>query len=51
MSTLAIVLLVVLVLVLLGGAGPWYGEYRNHGLGLGGVLLVVVLILVILGKI
>lgn len=49
------VLLVVLILVLLGGFGPWgggTGYYRGYGMGMPGgigLVLVIILILVFLG--
>lgn len=52
---LGTVLLVILILALLGGVGPWapygYGYgYGHGGAGLVGLLLIVVLILFVTGR-
>ena len=46
---LLIILIVLLVLVLFGGLGYNGGTYRNQGLGLVGVILVIILILWLVG--
>lgn len=47
-------ILLIVLLVLLLGSGPWYGYSANWGYGpsgLLGLILIVVLILVLLGRI
>jgi Protein of unknown function (DUF3309) len=49
------VLLIILVIFLLGGVGPWAPGGVGYGLGNGGIgviglILVVVLVLVLLGR-
>jgi hypothetical protein len=50
MSTVGLVLLVVLVLILMGGFGRYQGDFAVPG-GIVGLLLVVLVILMILGRI
>jgi hypothetical protein len=57
MTPLALVLLIVLALILLGGLGgsyaPWgYGYGLHHGgIGLIGVLLIILIVLIATGRI
>lgn len=48
------ILIIFLVLILLGGVGPWgprgYGYGFGHGGGIVGVLVVVLLIYLLLGR-
>jgi hypothetical protein len=46
---LLILLIVLIVLVLAGGFGYNGGAYRNGGIGLGGVLLIILVILLLTG--
>lgn len=45
------VLLVLLILALFGG-GTFYdgGVYRNQGFGIGGVLVVILIVLLVMGR-
>lgn len=47
---LTIVLIVMVVMAFGGGIGYRGGNYRNHGIGLGTILLVVLLVLLFTGS-
>lgn len=46
---LLIVLIALIVMAFGGGVGYRGGSYRNHGIGLGGVLLIVLVVLLVTG--
>lgn len=60
MSPLGLILVVILVIVLLGGVGPYFHEgtpwrpgygFGTGGIGVVGIILIIVLILILTGRI
>lgn len=48
-NKMSLLLVLVILILIFGGGGMFYGggRYRNHGLGLGGILLIVLIILLL----
>lgn len=45
------ILLIILILLVLGGGFSYgNGAYRNHGMGLGGLLLVILVVMALGGR-